>query len=63
VSGPAEPAIAKIRNEFRMMLLVKISRDSGNLQAIKDQIAQVIETISRNKDYGKLRIVADVDPA
>jgi primosomal protein N' (replication factor Y) len=63
VSGPAEPAIAKIRNEYRMMLLVKISRDSGNLQAIKDQIGRVIEAVSRNKDYGKLRIVADVDPA
>jgi primosomal protein N' (replication factor Y) len=63
VSGPAEPAIAKIRNEYRMMLLVKVSRDSGNLQAIKDRMAGVIESVSKNKDYGKLRIVADVDPA
>ncbi len=63
ISGPAEPVIPRIRNEYYMNLLIKIHRGHAHLQTVKQAVVGEVDKIYRSKDYGKLRIVADVDPA
>jgi primosomal protein N' (replication factor Y) len=62
VFGPGEPMVAKIRNQFLMSILIKIPRNSGQLQGIKQRILTAIHTILAQKEFRAVRIVADVDP-
>lgn len=61
--GPGEPMIARIRNQYLMSILLKIPRNQGNLPDIKEQLAQSIITLQKEKEYRSCRIIVDVDPA
>lgn len=60
--GPAEPMIGKIRNEFRMNLLVKIRRDQGQLAVIKHELLKAGDRLHTQKEFRNVRVVFDVDP-
>lgn len=62
VLGPGEPMVSKIRNQFLMSILVKIPRDSGKLQDIKQRILLAIHSTLTQKEFRSVRIIADVDP-
>lgn len=62
VFGPGEPMVAKIRNQFLMSILIKIPRNSGQLQGIKHRILTAIHSTLAQKEFRTVRIVADVDP-
>ncbi len=62
VMGPAEPMISKIRNEYRMTLLLKIGRDQGKLGEIKATVLEISDQLNQVKEFRSTRIVVDVDP-
>jgi primosomal protein N' (replication factor Y) (superfamily II helicase) len=62
IMGPGEPMISKIRNEFLMMILVKIRRDQGKLSEIKSTLSNIASDLQQMKEYRSVKIVFDVDP-
>lgn len=62
VLGPAEPMIAKLRNQYLMSTLVKIPRGKGDLANIKSIIQQVTASTLQEKNFRQGRIIIDVDP-
>lgn len=62
VLGPGEPMVSKIRNQFLMSILIKIPRNSGQLQNIKQRIQSSVHAILAQKEFRTVRIISDVDP-
>lgn len=60
--GPGEPIVAKIRNEFLMTILIKISRDGGKLKEIKQRLSDIASNLLTVKEFRSAKIVFDVDP-
>ena len=63
ITGPGEPMISRVRNEFLMTILVKIPRNQGKLPEIKSTLASLADRLLELKDFRKVKIVFDVDPA
>ena len=61
VLGPEEPIISKIRNQYLMEILVKLGKKSSS-QKTKERLRTICQSVEREKDSRKLRIVLDVDP-
>lgn len=62
IMGPAEPVVARIRNQYLMTILVKIPRGYAGLNDIKLRIQDCVSTILKEKEYRQTRVVLDVDP-
>ncbi|MCU0368292.1 MAG: primosomal protein N', partial [Cyclobacteriaceae bacterium] len=62
ISGPGEPMISKIRNEYLMSILIKINREHGRPQEIKQQVNTLSHQILTLKEFRNAKIVFDVDP-
>ncbi|MBL7859715.1 MAG: primosomal protein N' [Cyclobacteriaceae bacterium] len=62
ILGPGEPMISKIRNEYRMVVLLKIKRDQGKLYEIKSMLMQVTAGLQQLKEFRNVKVVFDVDP-
>jgi primosomal protein N' (replication factor Y) len=63
ILGPGEPMVAKIRNEYLMLVLLKIRRDQGKLHEIKSTLTHLANELIQIKEYRSAKIVFDVDPA
>jgi len=62
ISGPAEPLVNKVRNQYLQELLLKLPKDSALIDRCKKEIEQQIVIIQTNKRYRQVRIIPDVDP-
>src|SRR5690606_13646181 len=62
IMGPAEPIIARIRNQYLMTIPAKIPRGYAGLQDVKLRIQDCVATILKEKEYRNARVVLDVDP-
>lgn len=62
ILGPEKPMISRVRNEYRMTILIKIPRNQGKLPEIKARLASMAERLTEDKKFRKVRIVFDVDP-
>lgn len=62
LSGPAQPMINRVRNQFIWELLLKLPRSAALIQQCKQEIAQQMVIIQSNKRYRSVTIVPDVDP-
>jgi len=60
--GPAEPIIPRIRNQYRMELLLKLPRDQGIIAKCKRAIADSIAILHQEKKFASVVVVIDVDP-
>ena len=60
--GPGEPMISKIRNEFLNTILLKIPRNQGKLNLIKESLLSLASLASDDKAFRNVKIVFDVDP-
>lgn len=60
--GPEYPHITRLRNEYRQIALLKISRTS-NVKRLRQILAERIDFYYRNAPQKTLRIFVDVDPA
>jgi primosomal protein N' (replication factor Y) len=63
ITGPAEPVVNRIRNQFLWELLIKLPKDAQFIYRSKQQLLQQIAIIQTNKRYRGVDIVVDVDPA
>ncbi len=62
ISGPAEPLVNKVRNQYLQELLLKLPKDSQLIDRCKNEIEQQIVIIQTNKRYRQVNIIPDVDP-
>jgi primosomal protein N' (replication factor Y) len=62
ITGPAEPVVNRIRNQYIWELLLKLPKDNAFIQQCKMQIQQQSVIIQSNKRYRAVSIIPDVDP-
>jgi primosomal protein N' (replication factor Y) len=61
VSGPAEPPVNKVRNQYLFELLLKLPKDAAFIKQCKHDILQQVAIIQSNKRYRSVTIIPDVD--
>jgi len=61
MSGPAEPSVNRVRNQYLFELLLKLPKDAQFIGKCKQDILQQIAIIQSNKRYRSVTIIADVD--
>jgi primosomal protein N' (replication factor Y) len=61
VSGPAEPPVNRVRNQYLYELLLKLPKDAKFIRQCKLDILQQAAIIQNNKRYRGVNIIADVD--
>ncbi|MTI32361.1 replication restart helicase PriA [Xanthovirga aplysinae] len=61
VMGPTEPFIAKIRNQYRREILIKLEKGI-NLAKGKEKIQKAREEILQDKNLKGISVIIDVDP-
>jgi primosomal protein N' (replication factor Y) len=62
ISGPAEPVVNRVRNQYLMELLLKLPKDASLISKCKQEILQQQIIIQSNKRYRSVGIIPDVDP-
>lgn len=62
MSGPAQPVVDRIRNQYLWEVLIKLPKDVQKIQQCKREIMQQIVIIQSNQRYKAVRIVINVDP-
>ncbi|HEY8935391.1 MAG TPA: primosomal protein N', partial [Cyclobacteriaceae bacterium] len=62
IIGPGEPVISKIRNQYLMTILIKVSRNNHELLLLKSQIQNMVTELQKDKTHRNARIIVDVDP-
>lgn len=61
VSGPAEPPVNRVRNQFLFELLLKLPKDAQFIKNCKVDIQQQVAIIQSNPRYRSVAIIAVVD--
>lgn len=61
ITGPAEPIISRIRNQYLMEILIKLPKDH-RLPAFKKVILNHIQLMHSDKRFGSVQVIADADP-
>ena len=62
ITGPAEPAINRVRNKYLMELMLKLPKSTQFITQCKHDILQQVAIVQSNKRYRSVQIIADVDP-
>lgn len=61
LSGPAEPVVNRVRNQYLFELLLKLPRDAATIKQCKHYLLEQIAIIQSNTRYRSVAIVPDVD--
>jgi len=61
VTGPAEPVIARLRNQYLMEILIKLPKET-KIAAFKQAIGHHIQLLHTEKKFASIQVIADVDP-
>lgn len=59
--GPAEPVVARIRNQYLMELLLKLPKDKNFLEKCKKDLAEQQAILHNEKRFRSVVIITDVD--
>lgn len=62
IVGPAEPVIARVRNQYLMELLLKLPKDTATIARAKQMIKQMIAAMYQDRRFRSVVIIPDVDP-
>lgn len=62
ITGPAEPVIGRIRNQYLMDIMLKVAPDRKKLEIQKEAIKNCILLLKARKDFRSVVVVPDVDP-
>ncbi|MCE3281811.1 MAG: helicase PriA essential for oriC/DnaA-independent replication [Chitinophagaceae bacterium] len=62
ISGPAEPLVNRVRNQYLQELLLKLPKDTQLTDRCRQEIQQQIVIIQSNKRYRQVTITPEVDP-
>jgi primosomal protein N' (replication factor Y) len=60
--GPAAPVINRVRNQYRMELVIKLPKDAGLLQHCKEQIELLTAHLHQQPLFKSVTVIPDVDP-
>jgi len=63
VLGPQPNIVNRVRNHYLFNLLLKIERENVDLNAVKLFIREKVDEILTQKEFKKVQIIVDVDPA
>ncbi|WP_460761533.1 replication restart helicase PriA [Niabella terrae] len=61
LNGPAEPVVNRIRGQYLMELLIKLSRNTGLLKQCKADILHQVAVMHQEKRYRAVVVIPDVD--
>ena len=61
ISGPAEPGVGRIRNQYLSELLFKLPRDGKTIQQCKKDMLEEVAILHQHKSFRSVTVVADVD--
>jgi primosomal protein N' (replication factor Y) len=62
ITGPAQPVVDRIRNQYLWELLCKIPKQQTSITTFKNRLQQQIFILQTNKRYRSVSIVINVDP-
>lgn len=62
VLGPATPGIARIRTYFLRDIMVKLSKNSQQMDEAKELIKEAQDFLKTQEGFSMVRVVVDVDP-
>jgi primosomal protein N' (replication factor Y) (superfamily II helicase) len=62
ITGPAEPVIGRVRNQYLMELLFKLPKDAPTIQLCKQMIAQQMAILQNDRHFRSVVMVPDIDP-
>ena len=62
ITGPAEPVVNRVRNQYLFDVLLKLPKDAQLISNCKLQLQQQVVIIQTNKRYRSVDIIIDVDP-
>jgi primosomal protein N' (replication factor Y) len=62
ILGPAIPAISRIRTYYLRDIMIKIAKNSDQLEYIKQFIVDIQNHLKAQKGFSNVRVITDVDP-
>ena len=62
ITGPAQPVIERIRNQFIWEILIKLPKDNATVNRCKEKIQEGQAILKSNQYYRSVSIHIDVDP-
>lgn len=62
LSGPAEPIVNRIRNQYYWEVMLKLPKDAHLISRCKQKIMAIAGSIQSMKSYRAVMIIPDVDP-
>lgn len=62
ITGPAEPVVNRVRNQYLWDVLLKLPKDTQTINQCKMQLQQQVVIVQTNKRYRSVDIIIDVDP-
>ena len=62
LTGPAEPVVNRVRNQYRMEILLKLPRDGNLVRQCKADVLEQIAILHQEKEFRAVTIIPDVDP-
>jgi len=60
--GPSEPLIARVRDQYRMEVWMRLPRNSPHWKRAKSDMAVAIQQLQKGKLLARVDVVIDVDP-
>ncbi|MEO6168038.1 MAG: primosomal protein N' [Chitinophagales bacterium] len=60
--GPAEPPVARIKNQYLVQVLIKLERSGQLIQHIKKRIREELQHLTETATYRSVQVLVDVDP-
>lgn len=61
ITGPAPSVIPRVRNQYRIEILLKLPRNTKLLKQYKEELADKIALLHSQKEFKSVTVVADVD--
>ena len=61
LTGPAEPVVNRVRNQYLMELMLKLPKDGGVLSHCKKAIHDQTAMLHMDKKYRSVVVIPDVD--
>lgn len=62
MTGPGEPVVARIRNQYLMDILLKLPKDAALITGAKHFVLDQIAILHHNRRYSGVMVMIDVDP-
>ncbi len=62
VNGPAEPAVARVRNFYLRDILLKFDRKPATMRRVKEVLREESAKLQAETGFSSLRVAIDVDP-